>query len=149
MLFLPDGHAMLMRPKKAETTAVHGCHCPCDMAVCIRKVLATQWVGQSRSQSLRYPCPVSFSPLGHRSVNVRKAWCVPAFREGFSCFLVFSEKGEFKGIQETHIFQRSPFCKRTEIIVYSCVFRSFLAFSQTANAGEFKKTLVFPVFTVG
>ena len=32
--------------------------------------------------------------------------------------------------------------------MYSCVFRSFLVFSLTANAGEFKKTLVFPVFTI-
>ena len=35
---------MLMRPNKAET-AVHGCHCPGDMAVCMRKVLARPWVG--------------------------------------------------------------------------------------------------------
>ena len=34
----------LMRPNKAET-AVHGCHCPGDMAVRIRKVLARPWVG--------------------------------------------------------------------------------------------------------
>ena len=34
--FLPDGYVMLMRPNKAET-AVHGCHCPGDMAVrCVR-----------------------------------------------------------------------------------------------------------------
>ena len=31
-------------PNKAET-AVHGCHCPGDMAVRMRKVLATPWVG--------------------------------------------------------------------------------------------------------
>ena len=36
---LPDGDAMLMRPNKAET-AVHGCHCPGDMAVRMGKVLA-------------------------------------------------------------------------------------------------------------
>ena len=30
---------MLMRPNKAEP-AVHGCHCPGDMAVRMRKVLA-------------------------------------------------------------------------------------------------------------
>ena len=41
---LPDGYAMLTRPKKAET-AVHGCHCPGDMAVRMRKVLARPWVG--------------------------------------------------------------------------------------------------------
>ena len=44
VLFLPDGCAMLMRPNKAET-AVHGCHCPGDMAVRMRKVLARPWVG--------------------------------------------------------------------------------------------------------
>ena len=35
---------MLMRPNKAETAA-HGCHCPGDMAVRMRKVLARPWVG--------------------------------------------------------------------------------------------------------
>ena len=44
VLFLPDGYAMLMKPNKAET-AVHGCHCPGDMAVRMRKVLARPWVG--------------------------------------------------------------------------------------------------------
>ena len=34
----------LMRPNKAET-AVHGCHCPVDMAVRMRKVLVRPWVG--------------------------------------------------------------------------------------------------------
>ena len=40
VLFLPDGYAMLMssRPNKAET-AVHGCHCPGDMALSMRKTL--------------------------------------------------------------------------------------------------------------
>ena len=42
--FLPNGHAMLIRPNKAET-AVHGCHCSSDMAVRMRKVLAIPWVG--------------------------------------------------------------------------------------------------------
>ena len=41
---VPDGYAMLMRPNKAET-AVHGCHCPGDMAVRMRTVLARTWVG--------------------------------------------------------------------------------------------------------
>ena len=31
-------------PNKAET-AVYGCHCPGDMAVRMRKVLARPWVG--------------------------------------------------------------------------------------------------------
>ena len=35
---------MLMRPIKAER-AVHVCHCPGDMAVRMRKVLARPWVG--------------------------------------------------------------------------------------------------------
>ena len=35
---------MLMRPNKAKT-AVHGCHCPGDMAVRMRKVLVRPWVG--------------------------------------------------------------------------------------------------------
>ena len=33
------GYAMLMSPNEDET-AVHGCHCPGDMAVRMRKVLA-------------------------------------------------------------------------------------------------------------
>ena len=33
-----------MRPNKGET-AVHGCHCPGDMAVSMREVLARPWVG--------------------------------------------------------------------------------------------------------
>ena len=35
---------MLMRSNKAET-ALHGCHCPDDMAVRMHKVLARPWVG--------------------------------------------------------------------------------------------------------
>ena len=42
--FMLNGHAMLIRPNKAET-AVHGCHCLGDMAVRMRKVLAIPWVG--------------------------------------------------------------------------------------------------------
>ena len=41
VLILPDGYVMLMRPSKAETA---GCHCPGDMAVRMRKVLARPWV---------------------------------------------------------------------------------------------------------
>ena len=39
---LTDGYAMLMSPSKSET-AVHGCHCPCDMAVRMREVMAVGW----------------------------------------------------------------------------------------------------------
>ena len=34
---------MLIRPNKAET-AVHGCHCPGDITVHMRKVMARPWV---------------------------------------------------------------------------------------------------------
>ena len=44
VLLLPDSYAMQIRPNKAET-AVHGWHCPGDMAVCMLKVLARPWVG--------------------------------------------------------------------------------------------------------
>ena len=37
------GYAMLMSPNKGETAA-HGCHCPGDMAVRMREVLARPWV---------------------------------------------------------------------------------------------------------
>ena len=40
----PDGYAMLISPNKGET-AVHGCHCPGDMAVRMREALARPWVG--------------------------------------------------------------------------------------------------------
>ena len=42
--FLPDGYAMLMKPNKAKT-AIHGYHCPSDMAVRMRKFVARPWVG--------------------------------------------------------------------------------------------------------
>ena len=35
---------MLMSPNKGKT-AVYGCHCPGDMAVRMREVLARPWVG--------------------------------------------------------------------------------------------------------
>ena len=38
-----EGYAMLMSPNKDET-AVHGCHCPGDMAVRMREELARPWV---------------------------------------------------------------------------------------------------------
>ena len=41
---LTYGYAMLMSPSKDET-AVHGCHCPRDMAVRMREVMARPWVG--------------------------------------------------------------------------------------------------------
>ena len=41
---LTDGYAILMSPSKGET-AVHGCHCPCGMAVRMREVMARPWVG--------------------------------------------------------------------------------------------------------
>ena len=43
-LLLPNGYVMPMRSRKAET-AVHGCHCPGDITVRIRRVLARLWVG--------------------------------------------------------------------------------------------------------
>ena len=36
---LTDGYAMLMSPSKGEP-AVHGCHCPRDMAVHMPQVMA-------------------------------------------------------------------------------------------------------------
>ena len=41
----PDGYAMLMSPNEGKT-AVHGCHCPGDMAVRMREVLARPWVSE-------------------------------------------------------------------------------------------------------
>ena len=41
---LTDAYAILMSLSKSET-AVHGCHCPCGMAVRMREVMARPWVG--------------------------------------------------------------------------------------------------------
>ena len=49
----PDGYAMLMRPNKSET-AVHGCHCLGDLAVCMREVLARPWDGECVPLVLRF-----------------------------------------------------------------------------------------------
>ena len=43
---------MLMNSNKGET-AVQGLHCPVDMAVCMRKVLARPWVGVCVPLALR------------------------------------------------------------------------------------------------
>ena len=45
--------AMLMNPRKGET-AVHGCHCPRDMAVRMREVMARPWVGVCEPLALIY-----------------------------------------------------------------------------------------------
>ena len=44
MVKCTEGYAMLISPNKDET-AVHGCHCPGDMAMRMREVLARPWVG--------------------------------------------------------------------------------------------------------
>ena len=51
-----DSYAMLMTPNKGKT-AVRGCHCPGDMAVRMREVLARPWVGVCLplALSLSYP----------------------------------------------------------------------------------------------
>ena len=41
---LTKGYAMLMCSSNGET-AVHGCHCPRDMAVRMREVMARLWAG--------------------------------------------------------------------------------------------------------
>ena len=38
---LTDGYEKLMSPNKGETA---GCHCPCDMVVCMREVTARPWI---------------------------------------------------------------------------------------------------------
>ena len=38
-----DGYATLKSPNESET-AVHGCHCPGEMVVRMREVLARPWV---------------------------------------------------------------------------------------------------------
>ena len=46
---------MLMSPNKGETS-VHGCHCPGDMAVRMREVLAGPWVGVCLPPALSLSC---------------------------------------------------------------------------------------------
>ena len=43
-VYRPDGYAVPISPNKGET-AVHGCHCPGDMALRICEVLVRLWVG--------------------------------------------------------------------------------------------------------
>ena len=54
---------MLMNPKKGET-AVHGGHCPGDMAVHMREVLARPWVGVCVPLQLFFIFFLSISNLG-------------------------------------------------------------------------------------
>ena len=71
----PDGFVTLMSLNKGDT-AVHGCHCPCEMAVCMREVLATPWVG------VCVPLAVNLS--------YRSLWHTPSIWKGVSwcCFVV-------------------------------------------------------------
>ena len=48
---LTNGYAMMMSPRKGKT-AVHGFHCPCDMAVQCMSV--REWQGRG----LVYVCPL-------------------------------------------------------------------------------------------
>ena len=43
-VYEPDSYAMLMSPNEGKT-AVHGCHCPGDIAVRMCEVLSRPWVG--------------------------------------------------------------------------------------------------------
>ena len=48
---VPYDYAMMMRPNKAET-AVHGCRCPGDVAVGMRKELVRPWITHNTFQKL-------------------------------------------------------------------------------------------------
>ena len=50
---LTNSYAMLTSPSIGET-AVHGCHCPRDMAVCMREIMAMPWVGVCAPLALTY-----------------------------------------------------------------------------------------------
>ena len=63
----PDGYAMLMSPNKGET-AVHGCHCPGNMAARIRELLARPWV--------RVCVPLALSLSYKRYAKVRFTWSI-------------------------------------------------------------------------
>ena len=53
---------MLMSPNKGET-AVHGCHCPGDMAVRMLEVLARPWIGVCVPLSFITPPPPLIQPV--------------------------------------------------------------------------------------
>ena len=63
----PDGYAMLMSPNKGET-AVHGCHCPGNMAVRMRELLVRPWVGVC--------VPLALSLSYKRYAKVRFTWSI-------------------------------------------------------------------------
>ena len=58
----PDGYAKLMSPNKDEIT-VHGCHCPGDMVVRMRKVLAIPWSWYVCFSAFTWYCYHSFACL--------------------------------------------------------------------------------------
>ena len=65
---------MLMRPINKAVTAFHGCYCPGDMAVSMRKVLARPWVGVRVSRCLYgiYSMKLHrFRPVGSSPHRVR------------------------------------------------------------------------------
>ena len=79
----------------------------------------------------------------HRSVNVRKLSCVPAFSEVLLCFSCIFPTSKRARIQVNACFPMlTPFDELLENIVSSRVRRKFLVFSGTVSSGEFKKTLV-------
>ena len=95
-----DGYAMLMSPNKGET-AVHGCHCPGDMVVRMRTVLAIPrgwYVCLSADnycllQWIKIIFSVTFMFLAHISI-------LPVALITFRSMLVFPEGLENPEIQD-------------------------------------------------
>ena len=67
-----DGYAILMSPNKGET-AIHGCHCPCDVAVRMREVLARPWVGVCMPLALSWSLRTRQHAMAAQNEGVTKA----------------------------------------------------------------------------
>ena len=88
VLFLPDGYAILMRPKKAETLSYSRLPLLGDMAVRTRKVLAKPWVGV-RVCRLLLLCVTFYSCLLSDLVFERQqGWRLPCFDADLATFVV-------------------------------------------------------------
>ena len=104
---------MLMRPNKAET-AVHGCHCPGDIAVRMRKVLARPWVGVLVCHLLYhffYSIFFGDNMHGLKKKNAREAL--------WSDFVIFSEVGCFS-FTLGHIGMHVRHVNNKRIVVNTC-----------------------------
>ena len=90
----PDGYAKLMSPNKGEIT-VHGCHCPGDMVVRMRKVLAIPWSWYVYFSAFTWYCYHSFACLdclfcrwcNSENPQARFRTCICGYEKGWESYL--------------------------------------------------------------